>query len=472
MIASTFRKKLLGRGLLALIMVGASALPVMADTQALRARIQTQGAVRVIVGVDGGLQAPGAPLTRLEVQKRREAIVQAQDAVLARLAVHRVTDIKRFQYVPYMALEVDEAALVELQNHPQVTDIQEDVPVPPALADSVPLINADDAWNNGYTGAGQVIALLDTGVEKTHEFLTGKVVSEACFSTTSAAQGATTMCPNGQTQQIGAGAGVPCTIAGCDHGTHVAGIAAGGTAKAGFHGVARDANIISIQVYSRIDDQPAKNITPCAINGLASPCILTFTSDQIAGLDRVFALRSTFSIAAVNMSLSGGQFTNNCDTDARKASIDNLRSVGIATVVAAGNKGFTNALGTPACISTAISVGATDKTDGIAAFSNSASFLSLLAPGVSINSSILANAYGLKSGTSMATPHVAGAFAILKQAAPTAAVDAILSALQTTGVSINDPRNNITTSRINVEAAMYQLTVTPAEIMAVLRILY
>jgi len=154
----------------------------------------------------------------------------------------------------------------------------------------------------------------------------------------------------------------------------------------------------------------------------------------------------------------------------RKAKIDDLRAVGIATVIAAGNSGFTNALGTPACISTAISVGATDKTDGIATFSNSASFLSLLAPGVSINSSIPGNAYGVKSGTSMATPHVAGVFAILKQAWPTASVDEILSALQTTGMNLTDPRNTITIPRIDVEATLNRITT--AEIMTVLRILY
>jgi subtilisin family serine protease len=76
------------------------------------------------------------------------------------------------------------------------------------------------------------VAVLDTGVDKTHPFLSGKVVEEACYS-------AGGNCPNGATSEVGSGAGVQCTYAAaaCRHGTHVAGIAAGQGSS--FSGVAR-----------------------------------------------------------------------------------------------------------------------------------------------------------------------------------------------------------------------------------------
>jgi subtilisin family serine protease len=178
-----------------------------------------------------------------------------------------------------------------------------------------------------------------------------------------------------------------------------------------------------------------------------TPCVLSYTSDQILGLQRVYSLRNTYNIASVNMSLGGGSYTENCDADAdytaEKAAIDTLRSVGIATVIAAGNDGASDAISGPACISTAISVGATDKTDVVASYSNSASILSLLAPGVSIYSSTLLGAYAYKSGTSMATPHVSGAWAVLKSTRPTATVSEILNVLTATGKGITDARNGI-----------------------------
>jgi hypothetical protein len=345
------------------------------------------------------------------------------------------------------------------------------LPVPPTQAQSVPLVTAKNAWTTGFTGGGyygvgkrQDIAILDTGVQGAHEFLAGKVVSEACFSTTSTAGNATTVCPNGLSTQIGAGAGVNCnlSVAGCDHGAHVAGIAAGANATCALYGVAPGSKIIAIQVFSRFTDGSGK--TPCAHAGLASPCVQTFPSDQIAGLNQVFALRSTFNIAVVNMSLGSGQFTSNCDTDARKASIDNLRAAGIATIISSGNSGFTNAFGAPACISTAISVGSTDDgssgttVDQVSNFSNGASFLHLLAPGQWINSSVPGvGTYTNFSGASMAVPHVTGAWAVLKSAAQAASVGEVLSALVATGVPVRDTRNNITKPRIRVNEAIAML---------------
>jgi subtilisin family serine protease len=172
------------------------------------------------------------------------------------------------------------------------------------------------------------------------------------------------------------------------------------------------------------------------------------------GLERVFELRSTFQIAAVTMSIGGGRFTSPCDAQSPLTSfIQNLRSVNIASAIASGNDGFTDGMEQPACISSAISVGNTTKTDVVSNGSNSAFFLSLLAPGTDIVSALPGNRIGPPTGTSMAAPHVAGAFALLRQAIPSASVGEILSALQSTGVAITDTRNNITTPRINVKAA-------------------
>jgi hypothetical protein len=216
-------------------------------------------------------------------------------------------------------------------------------------------------------------------------------------------------------------------------------------------GVAKGASVIAIQVFSRFTG------LDCVSAG-EDPCALSLSSDLIAGLEHVFALKDRLPIAAVNLSLGGGHFTDqgSCDAAnaATKAAIDNLRSVGIATVIASGNNGFINSLSAPACISTAVSVGSTTKTDRISSFSNSAAFLSLLAPGESVTSSMPSGGFDVKSGTSMAAPHVVGAWAILKQQSPKATVSEVLSTLQTTGLPMTDPRNGVTISRIRILHAL------------------
>jgi subtilisin family serine protease len=315
---------------------------------------------------------------------------------------------------------------------------------------STPLVEATEAKTVNRTGSGKVVAILDTGVDKTHPFLAGKVVSEACFSGNS-------NCPNGLTSQIGAGAGVPCTyaVSGCRHGTHVAGIAAGRRYAAmpapQFDGIAPGANLIAIQVFSRF--------TGANCGSGEDPCALSYTSDQIKGLDRVFALRFSFSIASVNMSLGGGSSAVNCDADSRKPSIDNLRSAGIATAIASGNNGFTNAVSFPACISTAITVGSTTTSDVVSSFSNSSPLVELLAPGSNINSSVPGGGFAVFSGTSMATPGVAGAWAVLKQVSPAASVATVLSALQASGKPITGPLGVIK-PRIRVLAGSVRLADT------------
>ncbi len=411
----------------------------------MQADLEQTGTTRVIVRfreASTGFAAEGSLANPAEVVKQRGKIRRNGDQLLQRLPAKARQNSKRFDYIPYLALEVDAAAFSDLLNAPEIDLIEEDLPVPPALSDSVPLIGGDgNGLFLGYSGAGQTVAILDTGVDKTHPFLANKVVDEACFSTNGS--GVSSLCPNGSGEQLGAGSGTDCNtaVAGCGHGTHVAGIAAG--KGAGFSGVAKDASIIAIQVFSRFNSCPG-----------TSPCAMSYISDQIKALNRIYELRHIYNIAAVNMSLGGGSYSSACDSShgAIKMAIDNLKAVGIATVIASGNNGFTGSISSPACVSTAVSVGATTKSDVLASYSNSVSWLSLLAPGSAIESSTKGGGYASWSGTSMATPHVAGAWAVMKSKKPTASVDEVLSALQGTGTPVSG--KGVTRPRIRVSNAL------------------
>jgi subtilisin len=412
------------------------------------------GSVRVIVRLNMGFSAEGR-LSEAGVKKQRFEIKNLQRNFLDGIKLSRTSEVKYFDYIPFLAFEADIQDLERMRNDPLVSGIEEDVIGEAALAESTSIVGAQSAWTSGYSGSGQTVVIIDSGVDKNHSFLAGKIISEACYSSNIAGS-STSVCPAGVTESTVSGSGLHCpdSVNGCAHGTNVAGIAAG--RGAAFSGVAKDANIIAIQIFSRFDS--------AATCGGTAPCGRYWTSDLIKGLERVRTLSNTVSnIAAVNLSLqTGQQFTANCDVShaATKAAIDNLRSVGIPTVICSGNYSFTNALTAPACISTSISVGSVDDgslgttANVVSSFSDSSSLLHLLAPGRWINSSIPNNVFQNYSGTSMAAPHVVGAFAILKQRAPNASTAKILQALTLTGQPITDSRNGIVKPRIRIDQAL------------------
>lgn len=418
-----------------------------------------RGPLRLIIGLDTAF-SPVGELNREEAGKQRNRIKAAQNSFMGRYFAQRGdSGAILFETIPFLAVSADSELLRAMSTDGQIASIEEDVADPPSLAESTGVVNAAPAWSNGYTGAGWAVAVLDSGVMKTHSFLSGKVVAEGCYSQTVGST-SLTVCPGGVSQSTADGAGVNCdpAVSGCAHGTHVAGIVAGNGVSSS--GVGKGADIIAMQVFSRFNGTTDCGSTP-------APCMLSYVSDQVRGLERVLALSSSMNIAAVNMSLGGGQNLAYCDgaQAARKAAIDNLRSVNIATIIASGNSGYTNAIAAPACISSAFSVGSTGDgssgatIDSVVSSSNSAAFLNFLAPGRWINSSIAAvggstTTFENYSGTSMAAPHVAGAWAVMKQRRPTATIAQIAHSLAASGLAVTDSRNSIVKPRINVGNAV------------------
>ena len=111
----------------------------------------------------------------------------------------------------------------------------------------------------------------------------------------------------------------------------------------------------------------------------------------------------------------------------------------------------------PACVPDAISVGATDKADKVADYSNLSNSLSLFAPGTDIFSPSPNNGYSSFSGTSAAAPHVTAAFALLKSAKNAVTIDEAITALRDTGIPIATDRNAIKKNRIRVDKALDSL---------------
>ncbi|AXE88211.1 S8 family serine peptidase [Streptomyces sp. Go-475] len=259
-----------------------------------------------------------------------------------------------------------------------------------SLDKSVPQIGTPKAWSAGYDGKGVKIAVLDTGVDATHDDLKGQVVGAKNFTTSPDA-----------TDKVG-------------HGTHVASIAAGTGKKSGgkYKGVAPGAKILNGKV---LDD-----------GGFGSD------SEILAGMEWAAAEGAD----VINMSLGGG------DTpaiDALEAGVNKLSAEkGVLFAIAAGNEGDfgEQTIGSPGSAAAALTVGAVDDKDKLADFSSRGPGMDgalkpdVTAPGVDITAASapgnqIAQEVGEKpagymtiSGTSMATPHVAGAAAILKQQHP------------------------------------------------------
>ncbi len=426
--------------------------PAESQRAVLTARAEEQGSVRVIV--------------RLNAQPAQASIRTAQSSAMKAFRDAGAEEVAIISpRLPYIVAELSAQELAAMYDNPQFGEWSEDRIAYPTLAQSGPLVEAPQLWAKGGRGKGQAVAILDTGVDRTHPFLAGRIVAEACFSTTSASSGATSVCPNGQPSQTGEGAGVQCKASSCDHGTHVAGIAAGkGT---DFSGIAPDADIIAVQVFSQFTGRA------CGIG--AQPCVASFTSDQIRALDYVLQQAGQRSIPAINMSLGGGRSTQHCDFDLTKPIIDQLRAAGVATAIASGNDGFRESVSFPGCISSAVTVGATSKRDQLAEFSNCGPQVDLHAPGVGINSSVPGGGFSSFNGTSMATPHVAGAFAALKSAHPAATIDQIEKALKDTGADVGGrPRIRLLEASIALgggsaqEVAVAQAPSPPAALRGVI----
>ncbi|MBI4768083.1 MAG: S8 family serine peptidase [Deltaproteobacteria bacterium] len=428
----------------------------------LASKAKSQNRIRIIIRV----AVPVTPESFLMDQvspKQRLAIAEAQGKVMTDLVRkgRSPLDTHAFKYTPHLSLTVDAETLDDLLESSEVESIEEDIPVRPTLNLSVPRIGASTLHSSGLTGTGIAVAILDTGVDKNHPFLTGGVISEACYSSNSPAYGSSSLCPGGVSESTAGGSAMPyggnCPPGECSHGTHVAGIAAGnsGVSESPGPGVAPGAGIIAIQVFSRFDNEDY-----CGVGW--SPCVLAWTSDFMKGLQRVYDLRGVYNIASANLSLGGGGYSSNCDSSSAKSIIDSLRTAGIATIISSGNDGYCGYISSPACISSAISVGSTDDSDQVAYYSNSAPFMSLLAPGSSINSSVPGSGYSSWNGTSMAAPHVTGAWALMKQSNPSATVSQILNAFSSTGLTVIDSGcTSVSKKRINVSEANASLSGPP-----------
>lgn len=426
-------------------------------------QIADEGSAAVIVE----LVVPG--IEKLDDRGRQRQIHEKSTQLQSELRDTNFKIVRQFDWSPYTAIQVSYEAFDALLRNPNVARVHEDRLNSPLLYQTTDILgdyqNASYyAGSRGpYNGKGWSVAVLDTGVDRNHIFLkhwsspsvfTSKVVDEACYSAPRSST-EVTYCPNGQTSQTGTGAGAPCTgPSDCYHGTAVAGIAAGKSngSEPAEGGVASGATIIAIQVFHRENSSTRCSPDP-------APCSRTRDSDYIAGLERVYELRGTYNIAAANLSLGGVPPGGACDTHPAKETVDRLRAAGIATVAAAGNNSSKTGLSAPACISTVVAVGASDKSDRFVYMSNVGPGLDFYAPGYQISlptpCTRLSGCFVVRSGTSFAAPHLTGAWAVIKQRSPTASVDTILSKIELgSTVSVYDSLSGIRRKRIDVSGTL------------------
>ncbi|MCE7002102.1 S8 family serine peptidase [Kibdelosporangium philippinense] len=313
-----------------------------------------------------------------------------------------------------------------------VAKLRLDRKVKASLDKSVSQVGAPEAWKTGLDGQGVTVAVLDTGIDAQHPDLAGRIADSRNFTAD------------------------PDTGDGYGHGTHVASIIAGSGAASGgkYRGVASGARLLNGKVLNHFGSGELSQV--------------------MAGME--WAVHAGARV--VNMSLGGGPSAGD---DVLSELVNKLTTeTGALFVAAAGNSGGITAVETPAVASSALAVGAVDKSDRLAAFSARGPRLGdamvkpeIVAPGVNIVAAraagtnlgpVVGEKYTQLSGTSMATPHVAGAAALLAQKHPSWRSGELKALLTTSAKDVGASWYEQGSGRLNIPGMLADKVVGPSSV--------
>jgi len=369
----------------------------------------------------------------------KKNISKIESDIISELKPNKVTKNKKS-----ISTEINNKDLELLENNKDIEFIILDQIAEIFLQDSVPQINATTTWSlqiNGtnLTGADQTVCIIDTGINSTHPDLLNKVLDQYCYC--SAYEGSNDYCCSDGSDENNNAKDTN------SHGTHVAGIiSANGTIK----GVAPESKLVIIKT----------------MNSSGSG----YYSDIKKGIEWCTNNATKYNISIISLSLGSGLYSNYCNTDYLATSINTAIEKNISVIVSTGNSGSTTQISSPSCVQNATAVSAVSKTDAIASsYANRNSLTDLVAPGglgtnsqTKINSTYRTGGYYQTYGTSMSTPHVSGAFAIVRQffikennRIPTP--QEIQNILNKTGKIIYDSGTGLNFSRIDVYNAVLSI---------------
>ncbi len=419
-----------------LTLVAAGAGPAIAAPPGIAAQLAAGAAVDVIVEVSSSAaDAEAAALRRARGLDHDNAAI-----VAARAARYRTTKaaveqalagsggaaVRDYRHLPLSLWHLSTpAALARLRTHPNVRAVYEDrrvfaVATPSDLA----LIGQPAALAAGATGAGTTVVVIDAGI----------ALANAAFGTCPSVGAAGCRVIYNQDYYPGSGTDI-------NHGTNVSGI------------VAETATATRIAMHN-------------VFNGTSAS-----SSDILTAMDWAIANQAVDNVVAINMSLGDGvSYPASCGTvggggNPLQTAVATAAAAGIQAAVASGNNGYAGGINFPACTPGVVSVGAiydsaiagvsypsvpcTDAapaSDQVTCFTNMAGFLTLLAPGAAITAAGIT-----ESGTSQATPHVAGVLAGLRGLYPGEPLSQAVRRLTLSGVA--DARGGVTVPRIKEDAA-------------------
>ncbi len=371
-----------------------------------------------------------APLGESEKRKlrdvarlqQRQLVKTATERVLNRLEASEWELVTRYKYLSMIKVKTKKIRqLSRLLGSPDVALVTRERVYKPTLTQSLPLIDQLEAQTAGIGGQGVAQVIIDSGLDYTN----------SAFGCSAIATPAT--CPVVASVDVAMEDGV---LDDMGHGTQVAGVAAA---------VAPESNLIGIDVFH---------------DGNA------LSSDIGKAIDWIIDNRDLYNIVVANFSLGSDQVfgLSNCDILAGDlaGSFRDLVDYGVLPVVSSGNNAQATGISAPACLSSAFSVGASYdqafanisypscsesnvNVDDITCFTNSWSSLDMLAPG-----SLITTTGSSVAGTSFASPHVAGAAALLIAQTPALSIAQVRQKLTASTTIIEDSRNSFSFPRLEL----------------------